>query len=297
MTTRNSILRQLKISPEDWVLEIGSGPTPFARSDILADRYIIDNKERAGNFVNDRTSVVCDAHYLPFVDDSFDYIFCSQLLEHLENPDFFFKEIARVGRKGYIETPNEVRERLFGWPFHKWIVDKDVDGLILRENDVEQGFGLLFHKLQLENAEFYNFCKNYFDLLNVSYEWHGEPIYRYAEEGEYCLPDKKVYLESKEVSDIIEGKSINKKNISWSDFIKLIKSKMPRSLKRFMRQNIFSPYGFRHSEANTAQRLKEILACPVCKEKVALKTIDQFVCNKCNRHFSTMGGIPVMLLY
>jgi len=57
----------------------------------------------------------------------------------------FFKEIARVGKRGYIETPNEIREILFGWPFHKWIVDKDDNGLVLRENDAKQIFGDFFH--------------------------------------------------------------------------------------------------------------------------------------------------------
>jgi len=212
MTTRNSILNNLDIMPKEWVLEIGGGSAPFQRSDILADKYFDDNTERSNSLVIDRPLVICDANYLPFVDKSFDYVFCSQVLEHIEKPELFFEEIARVGRKGYIETPNEIRERLFGWPFHKWIVDKDENGLVLRENNVEQAFSLFFHKLQLENYEFKKFCSNYHDLLNISYEWHDQPIFRYSEAGrEYRLPANKVCIDAKDIPKYVLSKPIKMK--------------------------------------------------------------------------------------
>jgi len=40
--------------------------------------------------------------------------------------------------------------------------------------------------------------------------------------------------------------------------------------------------------------LLEILACPVCRERVELKG-DRLVCVKCGRRYPIRDGIPVML--
>ena len=79
MASKESIYRKLDIHKKDWVLEIGGGPAPFNRSDILADKHLQDNTHRSGELVIDRTTVICDAQHLPFLDNSFDYIFCSQI--------------------------------------------------------------------------------------------------------------------------------------------------------------------------------------------------------------------------
>lgn len=41
-------------------------------------------------------TVLGDAHRLPFKDDAFDCVKCTELLEHVENPDKVIKEIPRV---------------------------------------------------------------------------------------------------------------------------------------------------------------------------------------------------------
>jgi uncharacterized protein YbaR (Trm112 family)/SAM-dependent methyltransferase len=295
MTTRKDILHKLDVETNDWVLEIGGGPSPFERSDVLADKFLSDNTERADSLIVDRPTVICDAHYLPFVDDSFDYVFCSQILEHLEKPKLFFKEIARVGRKGYIETPNEIRERLFGWPFHKWIVGKDKTGLVLRENDVEQAFGLFFHMLQWENYEFSRFCSTAHDLLNVCYEWHGKPSFRFAKEGEYELPDEKVSISANDVIDIVM--SIPYKNNISDRFesLKKLKRLVPTRLINSLKQSFASSaIGGRHSENSTYKHLFAVLACPICKVKVDFNK-DKIVCPKCGRYYEMKEGIPFMM--
>jgi SAM-dependent methyltransferase len=78
----------------------------------------------------DRPLVVADAEELPFRDLAFDFVICSHLLEHVRNPARLLKELQRVARRGYIETPSSVHERLYGNPFHKWLVD--VPGGVLR---------------------------------------------------------------------------------------------------------------------------------------------------------------------
>jgi len=295
MAIREEILQKLNIDPEDWVLEIGSGSAPFERSDIIVDKFFADNNERSEDLVIDRPTVICDAHYLPFMDDSFDYVFCSQILEHLEDPERFFKEIARVGKKGYIETPNEIRERLFGWPFHKWIVDKDNNGLVLRENDLEQAFGLFFHKLQWENYEFSRFCSSAHDLMNICYEWHGKPEFRFANKSEYNLPDKKVSINRDDVKDIVL--SVPHKDALLNRFLlfKLLKKRMPKKLKQVLKRLFYAPsYGYRRSDKEIRSYLSAVLACHICKSKVSIHK-DEIVCPKCERHYEVKNGIPFML--
>ena len=86
----------MNIRATDLVLEIGSGNNPNPRSDILCDRYIHDNNQRAGEFaaVIDRPLVVADGYRLPFKDKTFDYVICSHILEHMEGP-------AKVYQRSY----------------------------------------------------------------------------------------------------------------------------------------------------------------------------------------------------
>jgi SAM-dependent methyltransferase len=289
MATKQDILSQLNIAPDDWVLEIGGGPTPFARSDILADRFIEDDTHRAAPLVVDRLTVACDAHALPFLDDSFDYVFCSQILEHLEDPKLFCNEIARVAKKGYIETPNEIRERLFGWPFHRWIVDTDEDGLVLRKNNVEQAFGLFFHRLQWENYEFSRFCSTAHDLLNICYEWHGKPSFRFAKEGEYELPDEKVSISTNDVVDVLLSKPYKNKVSNRFGVLRKVKSMVPKRLKSSLKQRFASSaIGGRHSEISTYKHLLAVLACPICKVKVDFN-------KECGQYYNMKDGIHFML--
>lgn len=50
---------------------------------------------------NYRDNVVrADAHYIPFKDETFDSIFAGEIIEHLENPAQFLREVERVLKRG-----------------------------------------------------------------------------------------------------------------------------------------------------------------------------------------------------
>ena len=69
---------------------------------------------------------------LPFKDKEFDYVICTHVIEHVNDPIFFKKEIERVGKSGYIELPTRLNdnmvfgcdEDIFG---HKWWFEFDDD--------------------------------------------------------------------------------------------------------------------------------------------------------------------------
>ena len=117
------------------VLEIGSGDNPNPRSNVLVDRFLgTDNRERGGDLVVDRPFVVADAHHLPFRDGAFAYTICSHILEHMDDPQQFARELERTSAGGYIQSPSEIAERLFHWSFHRWYVNLVGETLVRGED-------------------------------------------------------------------------------------------------------------------------------------------------------------------
>jgi uncharacterized protein YbaR (Trm112 family) len=294
VATLEQVLSNLNISPDDWVLEIGSGPLPFRRSDILADRYLSDNTERpAGNLVIDRPLVICDAHNLPFADRSFDYIFCSQLLEHLEDPARFFSEIARVAPKGYLETPNELRERLLGWTFHRWIVRVEEGELVLRPKDTPHLFGSLFHDLQQENYSFGEFVWYNHDLLNVCFEWEGRVPYRIEDSPDrkrssdpaWWLINLNISIDDMRRDSPRRAREVLRNAIAWRVRRYLLKT-------REERQQV----GKYRPKEQSIERLDRILICPSCQAPVKVnRNRGQVSCPGCDRTYPMKGQIPILL--
>lgn len=154
------------------VLEVGSGDNPNPRSDILVDRYLADNTERGGHIVLDRPLVVADAHHLPFHNGVFHYSICSHILEHMDDPQQFVRELMRVSTGGYIGCPSEIAERLFHWSFHRWYVNRIDDTLILYPKEPAEPFGELFDYLYEYNPVYYFFQRSMPELFWVDYEWY-----------------------------------------------------------------------------------------------------------------------------
>ena len=68
--------------------------------------------------------VVGTVESLPFQSRSFDYVYASHVLEHVNHPLKASTEIIRVGSAGYIETPSPLLEQglVFRETVHKWFV-------------------------------------------------------------------------------------------------------------------------------------------------------------------------------
>jgi SAM-dependent methyltransferase len=166
----------LKIRPGDKILEVGSGNRPRRRSDILCDRFIDDNVQRARQEqirIDKRPFVVANGEALPFKNKSFDYVIASHILEHVDNPERFVAELMRVANAGYIETPSELGEKLFGWSFHKWTVRLEDDSLVLRPRISDSPFGDYFHRFYEESHLFAEAIDSRFHDFYVCYEWEG----------------------------------------------------------------------------------------------------------------------------
>jgi SAM-dependent methyltransferase len=87
------------------VLDLGCGDKPFKNFFDKKVEYIgIDiSKESRADIILD-----LNTQKIPFPDEFFDLVIASEIIEHIYNQDFFFKEMIRVVKKGgyiYISTP------------------------------------------------------------------------------------------------------------------------------------------------------------------------------------------------
>ena len=105
------------------ILDLGSGAFPNPGADILCDGSLEDSRHRHGlAAVVDRPMVVARAEALPFRDGAFAYLVASHIAEHVEDPDGFCREVGRVARAGYVETPSPLADRLLEEEYHLWRV-------------------------------------------------------------------------------------------------------------------------------------------------------------------------------
>jgi len=119
------LIHDFDIEPGARVLDIGSGAYPFPLATILTDRYFETTEHRSEKLIIDqRPFLISNCSQLPFATQSFDFVYCSHLLEHVENPIEICAELVRVGRRGYIETPTLAKDMLFSWAkgMHRWHV-------------------------------------------------------------------------------------------------------------------------------------------------------------------------------
>ena len=84
------------------VLEIGPGIIPFPLATHFVDH--IDHGVK-GSVTMDIT-----IDKLPFGDNEFDLVYCRHVLEDIHNPEFVIKELSRVAKIVYIETPSPLAE-------------------------------------------------------------------------------------------------------------------------------------------------------------------------------------------
>lgn len=283
---REEILNKLNIKPGDIVLEIGPGNLPFWRSDIYLERDVYKNKERAGNLIIDRPLIWADAHNIPLADKSIDFVFCAQVLEHSENPEVLISEMNRIGRKGYIETPNFYRELMFGWSFHKWFIEKENDKLILYPNNLPQYFGDFFHKLQVEDFNFAHFCAVNFEKLNIHYEWEDGIKYEIRDPDKYLAR----FNDKTEKYSIVDESQHKMKYENIIDKSVIVNSNpITRKVIKEVRNVLKKKFSSKKLRIKTDDILK-MMICPTCKNKFK-EDNNNYFCNMCGAKIKTEGYI------
>jgi len=274
---------KVKIQPTDFVLEIGSGHNPRPRSNVLCDKFLVDDTQRGGQVVLDRPAVEADGQYLPFADRTFDYVICLHVLEHVEDPALMISELERVADRGYIETPSELGERLYGWPYHNWILNR-VDGkLLIQKKQISDQFGQLFHLLAAKEPQFSKFHKAYHSLFLVQHEWQ--------EKIDYELISPEVPILQKRLNDeaaiLVEDLVNTSLRERWSPILKqalsnILPARVTTTLKLLLAKR--RQHGLHPS-------LPEIIVCPLCKSGVEWE--ESFItCHDCDATYPVVDQIP-----
>ena len=148
----------LGLEPGDKVLDLGGAANPLPRADVVCDLSFASSTQRNGAPTTLREGVryvEAAAEELPFEDGEFDFLWCTQVLEHVRDPHRAVSEILRVAKRGFIEVPSRMGELLNGNPSHRWIIDREGDELVFHARQfVEHPLGNFLYAPILANEEF-----------------------------------------------------------------------------------------------------------------------------------------------
>lgn len=119
------------------MLDVGCGQKPLG--DVNCDLYVRDalnHRNLNGDSLNVHeipNFVVCDGSYLPFASGSFDVVYSYGVIEHLEQPQKFFQELARVScQKITVITSHRLCEVFIRNPSRKWLKKHHVSKMSMR---------------------------------------------------------------------------------------------------------------------------------------------------------------------
>lgn len=100
---RRELFRHLKeMAPrlKGRLLDFGCGRKPFENL-FTVDEYIgVDIQQTGHDHTNSKVDIFYDGKNLPFENETFDSLFCSEVLEHVFNPDEILPELNRVLKPG-----------------------------------------------------------------------------------------------------------------------------------------------------------------------------------------------------
>jgi len=181
------------------VLDLGGSVNTFSLATVVVDPYPED--EYAVQRGNVPFSVPEGVQFvkafgedLPFPDDSFDFVVCSETLNHCKDPVKVIEEMKRVSPRGYIDVPSAIHEVFEPHAEHLWRCFRLEDGTLAfherRPNDVitmvERLIGAFTWKaggeLQKEYREREQACVDHF---YIQFLWDRENLFaRYLTDEE-----------------------------------------------------------------------------------------------------------------
>ena len=116
------------------ILDIGCGYNASKFAKVICD------VQNLSNHYQDKKFIRLTEKKLPFKDKEFDFVVASHVMEHVEDVNFFIKELERVSKKGYIELPTMLEDNLVfeNRKDHLWHMDfDDVENKLLISKKVQ----------------------------------------------------------------------------------------------------------------------------------------------------------------
>ena len=116
------------------ILDIGCGYNANKFAKVICDVQDLSNHYQDKKFIR------LTEKKLPFKDKEFDFVVASHVMEHVEDIEFFIKELERVSKKGYVELPTMLEDNLVfeNKKDHLWHMDfDDVENKLLISKKVQ----------------------------------------------------------------------------------------------------------------------------------------------------------------
>ncbi|WP_415289796.1 class I SAM-dependent methyltransferase [Candidatus Pelagibacter sp. Uisw_136] len=133
--TSKKYINNLLQNNTTWnILDIGCGYNANKFAKVICDVQDLSNHYKDKKFIKLKEKK------LPFKDKEFDFVVASHVMEHVEDVDFFIKELERVSKKGYIELPTMLEDNLVfeNKKDHLWHMDfDDVENKLLISKKVQ----------------------------------------------------------------------------------------------------------------------------------------------------------------
>jgi uncharacterized protein YbaR (Trm112 family) len=262
------------VNPNALVLEVGAGGNPYPRANVLIDRYEQGIERIEPFLVKDRPFVLGFAEKLPFKTKSFDFIITSHILEHSPDPESFLREMMRVGKAGYIETPDAFFERINPFMYHRLEVSNIGSKLRLFKKPSwrHDGFIVDEYERQLKTRQFIKFVS--------SHPWPFYMRFYWKDQIEYEIVNPEVDITwSLPAESYANAHALSNPKISL---------RLRYSMRRVFR------WLFSQDSRNKRIELFSFLQCPTCASDALQKAADQIKCQECQTIYPIQDGIPVM---
>ena len=168
-TSKKKINKLLKANPSWNVLDIGCGYTANDFATVVAD------VQDFSNYYSKKKFIQITEKKLPFKENEFDFVITSHVIEHVEDIEFFIKEIERIAKRGYIELPSRLADNLVfeNLKDHIWwfAFDDDEQCLVTsKKNQLIEPFITVSTAKKLE--------KLFQDSLIMSFLWENKIDFR-----------------------------------------------------------------------------------------------------------------------
>ena len=105
-TTINFVNETLSKNASWKILDVGCGYRANKYATVLAD------VKDLSDFYKEKKFIKINEKRLPFKDKEFDFVIASHVIEHVEDFEFFLRELERISTKGFIELPTRLGDNL-----------------------------------------------------------------------------------------------------------------------------------------------------------------------------------------
>lgn len=113
---RDQVIKYCKELELERVLDVGGSRNPWAQ-EVATHYFDQDKPSTPGEWIQGDIDNEDDWKRLDCNTHMFDFVICTQTLEHTRNPEVALKWMPRVGLEGFIATPNKYVELLKGAAF------------------------------------------------------------------------------------------------------------------------------------------------------------------------------------